>query len=146
MKNIFPLVILLILSLVYFNKNVFAQHVPDIYEFYDIRTEITLRGKVKSIWITKNNIVLIGVKRKKHIYTVILGPQRFLKKRNIKIDLNDRVIIKGSKYISREGNLYIIARFIKNFSKKQIYYLRDKNMRPYWRVRKRKYRKHFFFF
>ncbi len=143
MKTFLFLVMFLILSPVYFNKAVLAQDVSDIYEFYDIRTEITLRGKVKSMWITKNNIVLIGVKRGRHIYNVILGPQRFLKKRNIKIDLNDRVVIKGSKYVSREGKLYIIASVIKNFSKKQIYYLRDKNMRPYWRLKKRRWHRFF---
>lgn len=110
----------------------------EILEKYDPNTEIFLRGKVKRVWILpKYKFLIVDVKRRKKIYKVIIGPLWFVKKRRIYIKPGNEVIIKGSKFFTKKGELFILTRYLYIVDKNHIYYLRDKNFKPCWKKRSR---------
>ena len=110
----------------------------EILEKYDPNTEIFLRGKVKRVWILpKYKFLIVDVKRRKKIYKVIIGPLWFIKKKRIYLKPGNEVIIKGSKFFTKKGKLFILTRYLYIVDKNHIYYLRDKNFKPYWKKRSR---------
>jgi len=110
----------------------------EILEKYDPNTEILLRGKVKRVWILpKYKFLIVNVKRRKKIYKVIIGPLWFVKKKRIYLKPGNEVIIKGSKFFTKKGELFILTRYLYIVDKNHIYYLRDKNFKPCWKKRSR---------
>ena len=108
----------------------------EILEKYDPNTEIFLRGRVERVWILpKYKFLIVDVKRRKKIYKVIIGPLWFVKKRHIYIKPGNEIIIKGSKFFTRKGELFILTRYLYIVDKDHIYYLRDKNFKPCWKKR-----------
>lgn len=110
-------------------------------EKYDQNTEITLRGKVAEIVFKDRGPVVIGVVRNDKVYNILTGPRWFLEESLYEFRLNDEVVIHGSKYISRKGEIFIIAREIHNISNGKIYVFReDDGFIPKWRQRGKKKR------
>lgn len=100
---------------------------------YDPNTEVFLRGKVKRIWILpKYNFVILDVRRKKLIYKVAVAPLEYVKKMHIYITPEDEIIVKGSKFFTKKGEIFILTRVLYIINKDCLYYLRDKNFKPLW--------------
>ncbi len=79
------------------------------YKGYDPNTEILMRGKIKNVWISPNtNSVIIEIKRENKIYKSILDSEETLKKQQLKLTPEKEIIIKGSKFLSEKGEVFII--------------------------------------
>ena len=118
------------------NADKFFHH--EILEKYDPNTENFLRGKVKKVWILpKYKFLIADVKRRKKIYKVIIGPLWFVKKKHIHIKPGNEIIIKGSKFFTKKGELFILTRSLYIVDKDRIYHLRDENFKPCWKKKSR---------
>lgn len=125
-----------VIAMFFLSIEAFAEQWEDRY---DHNTEITLKGKVAEIIVKDRGPVLIGVVKNERVYNVMTAPRWFIEESNINFSLSDEVVVYGSKYISRKGELFIIAREIHNISKGKIYVLReDDGYLPKWRQRGKK--------
>jgi hypothetical protein len=109
----------------------------EFFERYDPNTEIFIRGRIREVRILpEHKFVVISVERKGKIYKAIVAPYWFVEKKKIKLKPEEEIIIKGSKFISEKGELFIFTRYLYVPSKNCIYHLRDKKFKPYWKKKK----------
>ncbi len=95
------------------------------YKNYDPNTELLMRGKIKNVWISPDNKeVIIEIKRDNKIYKSILGSEEVLKKQNFKLTPEKEVIIKGSKFLSEKGEIFIIPDSLFIIEENQTYHFR----------------------
>ncbi|MCX7913435.1 MAG: hypothetical protein N2511_02480 [Thermodesulfovibrionales bacterium] len=109
----------------------FAQ--DDLSEIYDENTEITISGEIKEIFIPKRGPLLLKIKPNKMVYLVVTAPPWFLKQQDVVFDKGNFIEVKGSKFFSREGNIYIIGKELKFYPPGKSIILRDPYSRPLWR-------------
>ncbi len=103
-------------------------------EYYDVNTEISLKGKIVEIIENKQGLVIIGVLQKDKIYNVLTAPRWFMDQQNINLHLNDEIVVHGAKFFSRRGEFFIFARAIHNISNGMTYTFRESStMKPKWR-------------
>ncbi len=104
----------------------------DLSDVYDENTEITVSGSVIEIISQKRGPVIIILKPARRTYHVVTAPPWFLVKHEIVFLSGTRIEVKGSKYFSRDGNIYIISREITNPETGKRIILRDPHSRPVW--------------
>jgi hypothetical protein len=107
---------------------------------YNPKTVETVTGEIIAIDTLKpakgmSYGVHLMLKTDKESVSVHLGPGWYLEKQDIKIELKDKVVIKGSR-ITFEGKPAIIAAEVKKGD--GILKLRDENRIPVWSGRRRK--------
>lgn len=102
-------------------------------DIYDENTEITIRGEIVEIYNPPKSPVVIKVKTENRLYNVLTAPAWFLMRNNLTFKPGERVEITGSKFITRNGDLYIITRICKHRSSANPCIFRDEFMRPMWR-------------
>ncbi|MGV8079956.1 MAG: hypothetical protein AB2L22_07845 [Syntrophales bacterium] len=71
------------------------------------------------------------------VYVVTLGPNGYLRKQGVDINIGDKLLVKGSKTKTREGKMYLTAASVKNMRTGHILELRDENGRPLWPSKRR---------
>jgi hypothetical protein len=103
-------------------------------KMYNVKAVETITGEVVKVnKITGGKGVSYGIhlsiKTDKETISVHLGPSWFLDKQKVKINLNDKVTLKGTRIMLR-GNPAIIASEITKRDKTLI--LRNKNGYPLW--------------
>lgn len=115
------------------------------HEKYDQNTEITVRGKIAKIVSRDRGPVVIEIVKNQKLYKVVTAPKWFLEESLYELRLNDEVVIQGSRFVSKKGEIFIIARQIHNISNGRVYALReDQGLIPKWRQKgKRKNREDF---
>jgi len=101
---------------------------------YDPKTVETISGEVTSIHEIRpmkgmSQGIHLRVKTDKEEISVHLGPAWFIENQDVKIELNDKVEIKGSR-ITFSGKPAIIAAEIKKGD--ELLNLRDENGSPVW--------------
>jgi len=102
-------------------------------EGYDENTEIKVTGVVADTLPRMRGAIIAILKSGKREYRVVTGPQRYLLQEGFVIKAGDSWQVTGSKLISRDGSLYIIARKVKNISTGRKLLLRDTALIPLWR-------------
>jgi hypothetical protein len=102
-------------------------------EGYDENTEIRVMGKVTSLVQRARGPVIIVLQTANRDYKVITGPPWYLAQEGFDLKLGDELKIRGSKFIGRDGNVYIVARRIKDTSTGKVLKLMDEACMPYWR-------------
>jgi hypothetical protein len=109
------------------------------FERYDPNTEIFIKGKIKRVWVLpKQELVILDVERERKIYNVVVGPLWFVNEENIRIEPGEEVFIKGSKFFSEEGEIFILTKSLYFVNKNQVYHFRDKDFKPLWKKKKLK--------
>lgn len=109
------------------------------FEGYDPNTEIFVKGKIKNIRVlSEHNFVLLDLESNQKILKVVLGPHWFVKEEKINVEPGEEIMIKGSKILSEEGEIFILTNILYLVNKNQIYYLRDKDFKPHWKKKKSK--------
>ncbi|MCX8031460.1 MAG: hypothetical protein N3A59_07795 [Thermodesulfovibrionales bacterium] len=104
----------------------------DLSDLYDENTEITISGTVINYALPKRGPVILNINFGKKVYYVVTAPPWFLIQNEIRFVAGSTVEVKGSKYYSRDGNIYVIAKMIRiNQDGKKII-LRDPNLKPLW--------------
>ncbi len=102
-------------------------------ESYDPNTEITIKGTIAEVIQRKHGPLIIGILKEDTIYNVVTAPGWYIEQERMEFKLGDKVIVHGSKFFSRKGELFLIARSINNISKGKNYSFRDEYMQPCWR-------------
>ncbi len=126
-KILFPLIILLVA----FSTPAGAE--SDIKEGYDENTELSIRGTVIESLREMKGPLLIRLRFRARSYMVITAPPWYLHEENVILRENSEVEVVGSKYIGRDGNLYIVARQLRNPETGRVIMLRDSTYRQLWK-------------
>jgi len=101
-------------------------------EGYDENTEIRVKGEVTHVLPRKHGPVIVVLHTTSKTYLVITGPPWYLEQEGFTLKVGDSLRVTGSKFIGREGNVYIVARRIKDPSGR-VLLLKDSNLMPFWR-------------
>lgn len=104
----------------------------DLSDVYDENTEITVSGSVIEIISQKKGPVIIKLRPARRTYYVVTAPPWYLVEHEIVFRSGAVIEVKGSKYFSRDGNIYIISREIKNPETGKRIILRDLHSKPAW--------------
>lgn len=104
----------------------------DLSDVYDENTEITITGAILDSAVSKRGPVIISLSPGRKVYYIVTAPPWFLLQQDIIFNSGHQIEVKGSKYYSRDGNIFIIARAIKIHQTGRKIILRDMNLRPLW--------------
>ncbi len=102
-------------------------------EGYDENTEVTIQGVVKETMAASRGPVMLRLSRQDKSYTVSTAPFWFLEQEKMSFVPGMEIEVTGSRGISSDGTLYIIARLIKDTKTGASIRLRDDSLRPIWR-------------
>lgn len=106
-----------------------------VTEGYDENTEVTIRGTMKEVQTGMRGPLIVILQAGNKDYRVITGPQWYIAQQEIELTAGTSFEVTGSKYINRDGNLFIVASRLKNLSTGKIVPLRDPFGMPLWRGR-----------
>ncbi|TAN40673.1 MAG: hypothetical protein EPN22_17075 [Nitrospirae bacterium] len=109
----------------------FAENIQG--EGYDENTEITLKGKIKETLSRSRGPVILIVAAEGKTYQVITGPPWYLAEQDISFKPDTAVEVTGSRYLSKDGVLYIIAKQIKYLDSDKTAQFRDSSLKPLWK-------------
>ncbi len=104
-------------------------------EGYDENTEVTVKGTVKEVMNDIRGPVIIILKSGNRYYKIVTAPPWYIAREGIEFRNGTSYEVTGSKYIARDGNLYIVASSLKNLTTGLIIPLRDSSCMPLWKGR-----------
>lgn len=105
----------------------------DDFEGYDENTEITIKGSVSEVVLTRRGPAILIVDYKNKPLRVLTAPRWYLIRNNIEFQGGAEVEITGSKFYGQDGNFYLVARKIKFLKDNRVIELRDPLCRPMWK-------------
>jgi hypothetical protein len=104
-------------------------------EGYDENTEVTIKGTVREVMKEMRGPAIVILKSGNRDYKVVTAPPWYIAGEGIEFKAGTPYEVTGSKYIARNGNLYIVASRLKNLSTGKITPLRDSSCMPLWKGR-----------
>ena len=110
----------------------------EVSEGYDENTEVTLKGAIKDVGRGMRGPVIVLLQVGGKNYQVITAPPWYIAQEGIELKLGSSYEVTGSKFISREGTLYIIASHLKDLSTGKVTQLRDSFCMPLWKGKRMK--------
>jgi hypothetical protein len=110
----------------------------EVLEGYDENTEVTLKGTIKDVNRGMRGPVIVLMQVSSKNYQVITAPPWYIAQEGIELKPGNPYEVTGSKFISRDGNLYIIASRLKDLSTGKITQLRDSSFIPLWKGKRMK--------
>ena len=110
----------------------------EVSEGYDENTEVTIKGTIKDIGRGMRGPVIVLLQAGSKNYQVITAPPWYIAQEGIELRPGSSYEVTGSKFISRDGNPYIIASHLKDLSTGKITQLRDSSCMPLWKGRRMK--------
>jgi len=119
------------LFLVCFFSSAYAE--SEVTEGYDENTEVTVKGTMKEVLRGMRGPVIVILQSGSKDYKVITAPPWYLAQEGIALTEGTAYEVTGSKYIARDGNLYIVASRLKNLSTGKISSFRDSSCMPLWK-------------
>lgn len=99
---------------------------------YDPNTVGVIEGRVARFSRPGQGPVSFRLEAAGETYTVLAAPAWFWEDREIRIEIGDRVRVKGSKTMGADGNLYLVAQEITVGDGKEPEVLRDARGKPVW--------------
>lgn len=129
MKRALP--VLLFLLLIFSYTYAYAEN--EITEGYDENTEVTVKGTLKEITRGMRGPIIAILLSGSKEYRVVTAPPWYIAREGIDLRKGTSYEVTGSKYISSDGNLYIIASRLKDLSSGKKIQLRDASYIPLWR-------------
>jgi hypothetical protein len=105
-------------------------------EGYDENTELTITGTVREVVKERRGPVIVRVSHGEKVYNVITAPPWYLAGNDIMFQPGLEIEVTGSKFLGRDGGLYLIARKLKEMKTNRSIMLRDDSLRPLWRGRR----------
>lgn len=106
-------------------------------EGFDRNTIGEVRGKVAALSRPESGPVRFRLDSEYDSYTVLAAPAWFWKELSVSVKNGDRVVVKGSKTVGRDANLYIVAQWVKEPAENTTFRFRDKTGKPLWTERLR---------
>jgi len=104
---------------------------------FDSNTVGVVEGRAGSFFYPEQGPVSFRLETAGDIYTVLTGPAWFLKRQQLEIRDGDHVLVKGSKSMGTDGNLYLVAQEITVSGSGKPMILRDASGIPAWSGRGR---------
>ena len=102
-------------------------------EGYDENTELTVRGTVGEVIRETRGPVIVILQSGSKRYSIITAPPWYLQQSGLELKTGTSYEVTGSKYIARDGILYVVASRLKNLSTGGITTLRDSSGMPLWK-------------
>jgi hypothetical protein len=102
-------------------------------EGYDENTEIRIKGTILQVLPRMRGPVVVILQTANRNYKIITGPPWYLEQEGFELKAGDSLNVTGSKFIGRDGNLYVVARRLRNLSTGKVLLLRDSSFIPHWR-------------
>jgi len=100
---------------------------------YDPQTVLSVKGTVTEIASQeRSGPVSLSLQAENEQYTVMLGPQWYLKKLGFRVQRGDGVHIQGSRMLDRQGKVYLVAASISIEKTGERIQLRDDSGSPLW--------------
>ncbi len=101
---------------------------------YDENTEVTVQGEVIAPLVTSYmGLECFVIKSGSHTYRVLTAPSWFLTGLKVHIRPKQNIKVVGSKFYGCDGNVYIMAKFIRLLPQGITVVFRDQDCRPVWR-------------
>lgn len=138
--RIHVLLLSLFLTLLAFTSSARAD--TEIDERYDENTEVEVKGTIagKPGWGQRGmgtgrggGPVILAVKTKHKSYRVVTAPAWYLERQGVSFDEGAAVEVRGSRYFSNDGTVYLIAREIRDPLSGRTTFFRDSTCKPMWR-------------
>jgi hypothetical protein len=107
----------------------------EVGEGYDENTEVTIKGTLTEVSKNVRGPVIIVLKSGNKDYRIVTAPPWFIAREGLEFKAGTSYKVTGSKYIARDGNLYIVASRLKNLSTGESASLRDSSCMPLWKGR-----------
>jgi hypothetical protein len=102
-------------------------------EGYDENTEITIRGPVMELVKEMRGPLILRIPYRDRIYHVVTAPMWYLRQQNLMFHGGLELEVTGSRFVSGDGTLYLIARKIREVQTGREMVFRDLMLRPCWR-------------
>lgn len=104
----------------------------EISEGYDENTELTAMGTISEMEDGGKGPVLLRISRGPKNYMIVTAPRRYLAEEGIAFKAGEELQVTGSRYWSRDGQVYIVAKTVKRLTTGEVILLRDEGCRPMW--------------
>ena len=104
-------------------------------EGYDENTEVTIKGTFREVTRELRGPVIVILQSGVKDYRVVTAPPWYIDREGIEFRSGISYEVTGSKYIARDGNIYIVASRLKNLSTGKITPFRDSSGMPLWKGR-----------
>jgi len=127
--------IILIFSLSAFaqDKNMVLEGSGIVYPAgFDLNTVGEIKGNAGTPSVPETGPVTFGLRAQKDFYTIIAAPGWFWKQSGFILDQGSAIVVKGSKSLGKDNNLYVIAQDITNETTGITLTLRGKDGKPVW--------------
>lgn len=111
---------------------VWAAEEQDVTPGYDENTEVTIKGTVLDLPQQARGPVILRVKSGTKIHQVMTGPRWYLMREGITVQAGHNISVTGSKFTSRDGSVYVVAKRIQNTDTGKEYLFRDGTCNPLW--------------
>ncbi|MBI5016189.1 MAG: hypothetical protein HZB55_11985 [Deltaproteobacteria bacterium] len=99
---------------------------------FDRNTVGEVRGQVGPLTVPEEGPVRFPLESNRDVYTVLAVPRWYWT--DLKVDLPEgaEVVVRGSKTVGTDGNLYIVAQELRVVSTGRLVTLRDRGGAPLW--------------
>ncbi len=120
----------LIVLLLFFIASVSAE---ELEEGYDENTEVTIKGTVKELVREMRGPLILRIPYRDRNYHVVTAPIWYLRRQNLVFQSGLELEVTGSRFVSVDGTLYLVARKIREVKTGREIFFRDLRLRPCWR-------------
>ena len=100
---------------------------------FDPNTVGEIRGRVSGLAVPKQGPVRFRLDTGQENYTVLASPPWYWKDLGIDLPAGSEVLVRGSKTLGKDMNLYVIAQEIRLLSSRKSWTLRDEDGFPHWK-------------
>ena len=100
---------------------------------FDPNTTGEIRGRASGLTIPKEGPVRFRLDTGQENYTVLASPPWYWKDLGIDLPDGSEVLVRGSKTLGKDMNLYVIAQEIRLLSSRKSWTLRDEDGFPHWK-------------
>lgn len=108
---------------------------------YDRASMVEINGVVlQADLIPQSGPATLRVESEGETLTVTIGPEWYVRRLNVDVQIGDKFWIKGSKMKAQDGKLFLTAAIVKNLRTEKSYELRDESGRPLWSSKRRSHR------
>ncbi len=112
---------------------VFSAEAVDLRgEGYDENTEVTVKGSVMETLRGMRGPATLRLIHQERVYRIVTAPPWYLRRKGIAFPQGSEIEVTGSKYFSEDGNIYVIARKIRETKTGKEVLFRDAFCRPMW--------------
>ena len=105
----------------------------ELVEGYDENTEVTIKGTVKELVRGMRGPLILRIQYRDRDYHVVTAPMWYLRQQNLVFQSGLELEVTGSRFVSGDGTLYLVARKVREVKTGRDIFFRDLQLRPCWR-------------